>query len=403
MEKTRDPKKICTTIGLAMFAMMAVWLLFSYAMFGGIARSAAPLGNAWLVWLVNDIPLYLLAAPVYLLILATIPDGPVYARPTLKPTAGKVMLALLFCFGITYILNLASTLLLLILQLLFGGAGAAGSLDSLALMGPESWLANLIFGACVPALGEEYLFRYLLRKKMRGCADITYILMSGLGFSLFHANLSQMLYAFALGAFFAWVYLVTGNIRLPVLFHFTINLFGILIMPNLALNPAAIPLVLLFFFGTVITAIILFCMRRRWTEGTLLPPTELGWPYNPPRPKPVYYPPVAQARQPYAPQPPAHYAPTPRPGAPAMYAAAARQPWAPPPYAPPAYAAPAYAPPAHQPPAYTPPVYARVPVLRPPHQPVLGFCLGRPGVVLYLVLAGLMTLWNLASTLGLFY
>ena len=47
--------------------------------------------------------------------------------------------------------------------------------------------------------------------------------MSGVMFGLFHGNLNQFVYAAALGAFFAFIYVRTGKIRYTMILHAMVN------------------------------------------------------------------------------------------------------------------------------------------------------------------------------------
>ena len=51
-------------------------------------------------------------------------------------------------------------------------------------------------------------------------------LMSAMVFGLVHGNIQQYFYAFAVGLFFAFIYLRTGNIRMTILMHMCVNFFG---------------------------------------------------------------------------------------------------------------------------------------------------------------------------------
>jgi membrane protease YdiL (CAAX protease family) len=62
-----------------------------------------------------------------------------------------------------------------------------------------------VFGVVLAPLGEELLFRGILLRALRDYGDGICILVSGLLFGLLHANVYQIFYAFALGAFFAWL------------------------------------------------------------------------------------------------------------------------------------------------------------------------------------------------------
>lgn len=452
MTEARSPKKVCARLGMGLFLMMLCWLVAMYvAQLALMTWAPHLLQSMWVIWMLNDLPLYAVGLPVFLLVLRTVPDGPPAQRQKMQLKPWQLLLILIFCFGATYLFNFASVLVQMLLQWLATGQISELNSNLEALVGGGSMLANFLFGVCVPALGEEFIFRYTIRRKMRGCADSTYIFFNGFVFALFHASLSQMLYAFVIGALFAWLYVITDNIWLPVALHFIINLFGIILAPLADGNQMATILMGGFVILMIIGAIIIFGVCFSWVSRTFAPPQEAGWPYRAKAHRVVYpyaypqqqqgygYPPQGYG---YAPQggyaPP--YAPPPpyAPGQPAGQApppAAPGQPTGQPPQQPGGYGAPAQAAPQYgyaqpvypqPPPAYpqpssgypTPggaPPYAEYPPAQPlpqyymapgpqpriPRQPgAVRLCLGNVGMVLYLVLVGIVTLASLLVSIG---
>ncbi len=359
----RIPGKVCSRIGLSLFFMMLAWQISATVIIVVIYLAAPAVAESpWFFGIMNDVPLYLIGMPVYLLILSTIPDGPngpAEQRPAKRFHLGHYLLVLAFCFGATYLLSFLTGLVSDAVHL----SGEIPSTTDIleGMMGQSGFLQDFIFIVCVPAVGEEFLFRYMLRRKLRGAGDKIYILMSALCFGLFHGNFSQIFYAFVVGAAFAWVYLRTGKIWIPMTMHFCINLFAIS-TPMLYQNTPLWAIILIVILLLAIFAIVIyFSMQKRLIRG-MLPPTEPGWPYKPPKAAN----PWEQAAQnaaahayayggyaaqgPYAQNPYAHYG-VPY-AAPAAYAqpAAWQQPYGQQPYAwqpPAATPAPAYAPPAH--------------------------------------------------------
>lgn len=286
MTPQRNTKRVCSLIGLALFAMMVIWLVGT-TVGGIIINNMNPFllsYNPWAIWLLNDIPLYALGMPVFLLILHFIKDGPDQPRDTKRLGVGKFLLLLVFAYGITYIANFLSIIFQYIIIAIFGNEGSMLSNSTLdMLVSSSSILPTIIFGAVVPAVGEEFMFRFMLRKKLRGASDITYIFFSALCFSMFHASLAQLLYAFLLGAVFAWVYLYTGKIWVPMIMHFIINLVGLVIAPMTLENPFATVILGLIVLAAAATAIVLLVIYHKRVVLTFMPPTEAGWPYAPSR------------------------------------------------------------------------------------------------------------------------
>lgn len=297
----RNSKKVCTLLGLALFAMMLVWLAGAIIIQRVLPENGiVPATNPWFLWLANDIPLYCVGLPLFLLITKFIKNAPVTPRPKIYFGSGKFFLCFFFCLGATYIINMAVNIPLFFSQFSMGEFDAimqealenmdmqgmySSSIVEVALSG--NMLQNIIFGMFVPAIGEEFIFRYMIFKKMRGCADRTYVFFSALCFGLFHANLSQTPYAFVIGVVLAWIYVNTGKIWLTMLMHFAVNSIGIVIVPaafgNFALMLAIVPIVLLL----MACAITFFFVFKNWFFACLLPPTEASWPYKPPKSKAI--------------------------------------------------------------------------------------------------------------------
>ena len=191
----------------------------------------------WFNWLLSVIPLYCVGLPVYLLVL------PKKAVPVGEKKRLGVGRFVSVCFSTAagiYVFNIAGVLLLTFLSLISGGVVGGIESDSLNQMINSSpvWMIFIVTCIVVP-IGEEIIFRKLLIDRVKPFGELNACLFSGLIFGLFHANLRQFLYAFAIGFIFATVYIKTNNIIYSILLHFGVNLFGTVISPQL-LNPERI-------------------------------------------------------------------------------------------------------------------------------------------------------------------
>ena len=101
--------------------------------------------------------------------------------------------------------------------------------------------AVTVLGACVfGPVCEELLFRGLLARRLARYGQRPAALVSALLFALYHANLSQFFYAFALGLLLAYAYFYTGTIKTPILLHMLFNAYGsfvVLLLPESGLLP----------------------------------------------------------------------------------------------------------------------------------------------------------------------
>jgi len=90
-------------------------------------------------------------------------------------------------------------------------------------------LMNIIFLAILPAISEEFFFRgYLLEKTQYLGRSKSYILNSVL-FSVIHFNILQLPIIFIVSLWNCYLYDLSKNIKMPILFHLTFNILVVLI------------------------------------------------------------------------------------------------------------------------------------------------------------------------------
>lgn len=83
-------------------------------------------------------------------------------------------------------------------------------------------------GVITPA-AEEIIFRGLVFNRVKKQYGSLYgIVVSSLMFGVFHFNLVQGLYAFIIGMAFAYCYELTGDLKIPVYMHMSINVLTVL-------------------------------------------------------------------------------------------------------------------------------------------------------------------------------
>lgn len=97
------------------------------------------------------------------------------------------------------------------------------NLWSVELKNPCQMVIYFAYSAIIPAVVEEYFFRETVCKSLKVYGKGTAIVISATLFSLMHANIEQILYAFVAGILLAWIYVETKNIAIPILVHFLNN------------------------------------------------------------------------------------------------------------------------------------------------------------------------------------
>lgn len=174
--------------------------------------------------LATDVCMYLLALPVAMLVLRKLPNAPQKApEGRQKMTFGGMLRLQCIAFLLTYAFNVVTLLLNGLIGLL-KGSPVQNPLE-LSFAGQSVWQTFIVM-CVIPPVCEELVFRGYLYRKLAGWGEKTFVLMSGLCFGLFHGNISQALYATALGVFFAWLYLRTGKLRWGMIIHAILNFVG---------------------------------------------------------------------------------------------------------------------------------------------------------------------------------
>lgn len=224
MNEQMTAKKCFSCIGLALFAIAAITtvlqILFS-AFWHIFTIKSATADAEWAVWLLTFAPMYLIAMPIGLAIMRSIPSE---LRPSTKLGTKRFWTLMLICMPVMYAGNIIGTLLALILS----GGTAQNALVSLVSGNP---LYTLLLAVIVAPILEEYIFRKQIVDKLSRYGEKTAILFSALTFGLFHMNLFQFFYAFGLGAIFAYVYTRTRSLGYPIVMHMIVNFQGSILAP----------------------------------------------------------------------------------------------------------------------------------------------------------------------------
>ena len=276
-----EAKKRFSRLGLGAFVIYASAAVFQL-LFGVVTYLIWPEGGepGWMLWLTTFAPMYVLAVPLGLLVIRKVPASPREKKPL---GAGHFAIIAIIAVFVMYASNLVGTLLLSLLQSA-SGAASANPLDTFT--GGEYPLLQALVMVILAPLIEEYVFRKQLIDRMDVYGERLAAVTSALMFGLFHGNLSQFFYAFALGLVLGYVYLKTGRLRFSVSIHMLINFLGGVLAPwvigrvdpealtNLDLSDTAAILELgnqllpLMAFGFVIlvlfvAGLVLFCVRFR--------------------------------------------------------------------------------------------------------------------------------------------
>ena len=89
---------------------------------------------------------------------------------------------------------------------------------------------RLLLHACLPALLEETVFRYLPYRMLRGHSNATVIIVSALSFGVAHISLFSLPYALVAGAILMGVMIATRSVVTTFILHFVNNAISVLLM-----------------------------------------------------------------------------------------------------------------------------------------------------------------------------
>lgn len=131
------------------------------------------------------------------------------------------------CLFITYFLMIVANIVGMILNSLIGNATGNGAVNPLMdVVDGMSPIVMIVIVAVLAPIWEELLFRKFLIDRVVNYGEVTAMLMSGVMFGLYHGNLAQCTYAFAIGCFLAFIYIRTGKIGYTIAIHMFVNGFS---------------------------------------------------------------------------------------------------------------------------------------------------------------------------------
>lgn len=223
-----EAKKQFSRLGLGAFVMLVSATFFQFAA-ALIVYLIFPNGDepGWLMWLYTFAPMYLIAMPLGLLVMRLAPPTPVEKR---SMGAGELAVAALVAFFLMYAGNLVGNL---VIQLFSDLTHETPTNPLIAYTENEYVLLRVLVMVILAPLLEEFIFRKTLIDRMNAYGGSVAVVTSALMFGLFHGNLSQFFYAFAIGLVLGYLYIRTGRLRYSAGLHMLINFMGGVVAPAL--------------------------------------------------------------------------------------------------------------------------------------------------------------------------
>lgn len=198
-------------------------LLSSFDAVSGDALDQVYLGLGNTTYLIVYTFVYVLAMGTPLLLLLSRPGfNPL--SPAKRVHAGVGVFGFLSAVGACMLSNVITSLLLSALSEI--GVEASPPPQMMEHT-PVSFVLNLFVMAVLPALLEELVFRGAVLRLLRPYGDLFAVVVSAVLFGLMHGNLRQIPFATIVGFVLGWLYVVTNNIWMPILVHFTNNAISV--------------------------------------------------------------------------------------------------------------------------------------------------------------------------------
>ena len=212
--------------GRLSMALLAYYIVTAAAQFAVqyavLAWAPGWASAGWFAPALAFVPMYGIGFPVFLWLLPKAPPRELLP-PKLSIPGRELLPLLLMCLGVLYPGNLLGQGVDWLLRRL-APAGGGNSLEVM-LSQSDRWAFFLVAVVLAPVM-EELTFRKLLLDRMRTIDKPSALFFTALAFGLFHSNVVQFFYAFAVGLIFGCIYMRTGRIVYSMGLHVLINFFG---------------------------------------------------------------------------------------------------------------------------------------------------------------------------------
>ncbi len=287
-------------LSLASFALLPQLVATVISLVCGIAGVDPSFFESDLyIYSVQVIAVYVIGIPVSFLVLGWPKAHPLAEMPlssAVKPLR-MTPLVLLILFCIAEFVSVSGSLIGNALMAIVGALSGSQQENGLtSLLGSSSPLAVFLVVVVIGPIMEELFFRYGVTRRLLPYGEKSAILLSGIFFGLAHGNFYQLFYTFAIGALFSFVYIRTGKLLYPIVFHMVFNFMGGFLPPLLmgmlppdflageltlgsleALLPYLLPLLLFlgytaFVYLAAAAGLVLFCIffpKQRFAPAVL--------------------------------------------------------------------------------------------------------------------------------------
>lgn len=250
-------KKVFSRLGISLFLITIIVNVVQTVMANLINKFVPEFAeSSWYVYSMLIVSFYFIGAPVFYLLVKSIPAGETKEKKSFKWY--EFVCILIMCLAAMYIFNIIGVIINALIGLVTGST-SVNPLNS--VIGGLDLLPTVLIAGIASPIVEEIVFRKVLLERLRAYGDVIAILVSGLCFGFYHGNIAQFLYASALGFIFAYVVIRTGKLRYSIALHICINLLGTAIFPQIIqMGTMATMLVGMAVIGLIMIGIVLFVL-----------------------------------------------------------------------------------------------------------------------------------------------
>ena len=264
----RQERKYCSKLGFSLLGILLwsiVWQFGIYLLDGYVLPFYMPESVYYLLILVGH---YAVSLPIVFYLWRKTPP-----LPFCKEKAGARRMGRWYVIGCG-LMWIGSIIGSTVNEFAYGVTGreAATLVDDMFSQLPMS---IIVLGAClIGPLCEELVFRGLLAGRLARYGQKPAAFISALLFGLYHANMEQFFYAFALGLLLAYAYYRTGLLRTSVVLHMLFNFTGSVLPMLLPETMWASALLGAFWLAMTIIGVTLLVRGRKeqvWLHGPCAP------------------------------------------------------------------------------------------------------------------------------------
>ncbi|MCR5099908.1 MAG: CPBP family intramembrane metalloprotease [Butyrivibrio sp.] len=171
----------------------------------------------------NIIGMYLIACPLCTLIMKLADDSVLKIKGHVSKN--QYLRSIFIIFPVAISLSYFSNFLASVIS----GGESENTVINMLVTGDN--ILSMIMVAVLAPIFEELVFRKLIIDRTRRYGEVIAIIYSSLAFGLFHCNVYQIFYAFAIGLILGYIYVRTGNVILTIIMHMIMNSSSAVLYP----------------------------------------------------------------------------------------------------------------------------------------------------------------------------